>query len=405
MENREIQNATNDQIEILEDKSTNLSMRTKESLKNEFKGVDGVTDNDKMARLLELHRKFQASQDKFNVDSHKDLMGKSYRAIQSHIDSITNAMNEYEKSLNKEYIEDVADEMTILKRQIESEEVLNARIINLEKELELLNKRYEEKDMMVLSSKEKIEGLEASNKELINKNSDFVHKENDYVNQLREKDNEINSKGLEINKLTNDYENKLKSLEVEYKAKIEQLEIDNKLTVKEFENKLVEVDKEKAVLENKITSLETNVTNASAENKELKASIELVRKEAKEDIKELEKEHKIEIKALEKEVSIAKETNNTIALEKAKLEARAENLESNINALNETKKNLEVEIKTCNDSLKTKDAELSDKEKEKEKISAALSDAKVELEKNKKNLDKATKENKELKEQIKKVTK
>ncbi|MEG2247240.1 MAG: hypothetical protein RSC84_07375, partial [Peptostreptococcaceae bacterium] len=48
-------------------------------------------------------------------------------------------------------------------------------------------------------------------------------------------------------------------------------------------------------------------------------SIELVRKEAKEDIKELEKEHKIEIKALEKEVSIAKETNNTIALEKAKL--------------------------------------------------------------------------------------
>lgn len=411
MENN-IVNATNEQIEQIEDKNTNLSMRTKEILKTEFKAIEGSTDNDKLVRLLELYRKFQATQDKFNIDTNLDVIEKAFGTITSQLNAISSSVNQYERTLNENYIVNVADEMKLLKEQIENEEVLNARIISLEKELELLNKRYEDKENIVFQSKEKIERLEADNKELINKNSDFVHKENDYINQLREKDNEINSKGLEINKLTNDYENKLKSLEEQYKAKIEQLENTNKATVKEFENKLTEADKEKAVLESKIESLMSVETNLNAENKELKASIELLRKEAKEDIKELEKEHKNEIKALEKEVSQAKETNNTKALENAKLESKIENLENNINVLTETKKSLEAEIRACNDSLKNKDTELLNKEKELEKIDGALADAKAELEKvvkeNKKiqtNLDKVNKENKELKEEAKELKK
>ena len=308
--------------------------------------------------------------------------------------------------------QDAINVKKLLKEQIESEEVLNAKIINLEKDLELLQKRYEEQEKIMLSSKEKIEGLEVDNKNYIALNSQLVSKENDYINQLREKDSVINSKDVEINKLVNDYESKLKSLEEQYKAKIEQLEKDNKATVKDFESKLIESDKEKAVLESKIESLTNNVTSLNTENKELKANIELVRKEAKEDIKTLEKEHKIEIKALEKEVANAKETNNKIALEKAKLESKIENLENNINALNETKKNLETEIKACSDSLKNKDIEISNKEKEIEKINGALADAKVELEKmvkeNKKiqtNLDKVNKENKDLKAEINKFEK
>jgi len=78
MENN-IVNATNEQIELIEDKSANLSMRTKESLKAEFKNVDGATDNDKLVRLLELHRKFQATQDKFSIDTNLDVIDEIVR--------------------------------------------------------------------------------------------------------------------------------------------------------------------------------------------------------------------------------------------------------------------------------------------------------------------------------------
>ena len=411
MENN-ILNATNEQIELVEDKNATLQVRTKESLRDTFKSIDGATDNDKLIKLLDLYKKFQATQDKFSIDTNLDVIDKAFKTLKSQRGAIATSVNQYERTMNEKYVVGVADEMKLLKEQIESEEVLNAKIINLEKDLELLQKRYEEQEKIMLSSKEKIEGLEVDNKNYIALNSQLVSKENDYINQLREKDSVINSKDVEINKLVNDYESKLKSLEEQYKAKIEQLEKDNKATVKDFESKLIESDKEKAVLESKIESLTNNVTSLNTENKELKANIELVRKEAKEDIKTLEKEHKIEIKALEKEVANAKETNNKIALEKAKLESKIENLENNINALNETKKNLETEIKACSDSLKNKDIEISNKEKEIEKINGALADAKVELEKmvkeNKKiqtNLDKVNKENKDLKAEINKFEK
>ena len=411
MENN-ILNATNEQIELVEDKNATLQVRTKESLRDTFKSIDGATDNDKLIKLLDLYKKFQATQDKFSIDTNLDVIDKAFNTLKSQLGAIATSVNQYERTMNEKYVVGVADEMKLLKEQIESEEVLNAKIINLEKDLELLQKRYEEQEKIMLSSKEKIEGLEVDNKNYIALNSQLVSKENDYINQKKKKDSVINSKDVEINKLVNDYESKLKSLEEQYKAKIEQLEKDNKATVKDFESKLIESDKEKAVLESKIESLTNNVTSLNTENKELKANIELVRKEAKEDIKTLEKEHKIEIKALEKEVANAKETNNKIALEKAKLESKIENLENNINALNETKKNLETEIKACSDSLKNKDIEISNKEKEIEKINGALADAKVELEKmvkeNKKiqtNLDKVNKENKDLKAEINKFEK
>src|SRR5699024_8304767 len=290
---------------------------------------DGATDNDKLIKLLDLYKKFQATQDKFSIDTNLDVIDKAFNTLKSQLGAIATSVNQYERTMNEKYVVGVADEMKLLKEQIESEEVLNAKIINLEKDLELLQKRYEEQEKIMLSSKEKIEGLEVDNKNYIALNSQLVSKENDYINQLREKDSVINSKDVEINKLVNDYESKLKSLEEQYKAKIEQLEKDNKATVKDFESKLIESDKEKAVLESKIESITNNVTSLNTENKELKANIELVRKEAKEDIKTLEKEHKIEIKALEKEVANAKETNNKIALEKAKLESKIENLENN----------------------------------------------------------------------------
>lgn len=306
MENN-IVNATNEQIELIEDKNTNLSMRTKESLKNEFKAIEGSTDNDKLVRLLELYRKFQSTQDKFNIDTNLDVIEKAFCTITSQLNAITTSVNQYERTLNENYIVNVADEMKLLKEQIESEEVLNARIITLEKELELLNKRFEEKEKVVYQSKEKIERLEADNKELINKNSDFVHKENDYINQLREKDNEVNSKGLEINQLTNDYENKIKSLEEQHKADIVALE-------KEQMKKDLEID-----------NLKNNILNAEKQSEKLVNEIETLRKEHKKEIKDIEKEYKAELKeatlkANKLEIDIVNK-DNEIEVLKQKIEA------------------------------------------------------------------------------------
>ncbi len=303
MENREIANATNEQIELIEDKNTNLSMRTKESLKTEFKAIEGSTDNDKLVRLLELYRKFQSTQDKFNIDTNLDVIEKAFSTITSQLDAITTSVNQYERTLNETYIIGVADEMKLLKEQIESEEVLNARIITLEKELELLNKRFEEKEKVVYQSKEKIEKLEADNKELINKNSDFVHKENDYINQLRKKDNIINSKDTEMNRLVNEHENKTNSLEEKYKANI------------------VNLEKEQMKKDLEIENLQKSVTNIEKRNEKLVSDIETLRKEHKKDIKDIEKEYKAElkeatVKANKLEIDIVNKDNEIEALKK-----------------------------------------------------------------------------------------
>lgn len=296
-----LENATNEQIELIEDKNTNLSMRTKESLKAEFKNIDGATDNDKLVRLLELHRKFQATQDKFSIDANLDVIDKAFNTITSQLKAISSGVNQYERTLNETYIVDVADEMKLLKEQIESEEVLNARIINLEKELELLNKRAEQNIKIVEDSKIKIEQLEASNKNYIALNSELVSKENNYINQLREKDNTINFKDVENNNLVNDYENKLKSLEEQYKANI------------------VDLEKEQMKKDLEIDNLKNNILNIEKQNEKLESEIEALRKEHKKDIKDIEKEYKAELKeatlkANKLEIDIVNKDNEIEAL-------------------------------------------------------------------------------------------
>ncbi len=306
MENN-IVNATNEQIELIEDKSANLSMRTKESLKAEFKNVDGATDNDKLVRLLELHRKFQATQDKFSIDTNLDVIDKAFATITSQLKAISSGVNQYERTLNETYIVDVADEMKLLKEQIESEEVLNARIISLEKELETATKRAEQNIKIIEDSKIKIEQLEASNKNYIALNSELVSKENNYINQLREKDNIINSKDVENNNLVNDYENRLKSLEEQYKANI------------------VDLEKEQMKKDLEINNLKNNILNAEKQSEKLGNEIEALRKEHKKDIKDIEKEYKAELKeatlkANKLEIDIVNKDNEIEAL-KQQIEA------------------------------------------------------------------------------------
>ena len=45
------------EIQQEEDKNAKLQVRTKASLVNEFKSIEGTTDNDKLVKLLELYRR------------------------------------------------------------------------------------------------------------------------------------------------------------------------------------------------------------------------------------------------------------------------------------------------------------------------------------------------------------
>lgn len=314
-----LENATNEQIELIEDKNATLQVRTKESLRDTFKSIDGATDNDKLIKLLDLYKKFQATQDKFSIDANLDVIDKAFNTITSQLKAISSGVNQYERTLNETYIVDVADEMKLLKEQIESEEVLNARIINLEKELELLNKRAEQNIKIIEDSKIKIEQLEASNKNYIALNSELVSKENNYINQLREKDNTINFKDVENNNLVNDYENKLKSLEEQYKANI------------------VDLEKEQMKKDLEIDNLKNNILNIEKQNEKLESEIEALRKEHKKDIKDIEKEYKAELKeanlkANKLEIDIVNKDNEIEAL-KQQIEA--------LNKINKAKKKSE----------------------------------------------------------------
>ena len=290
------------ELEETIDKETSLSLRTKESLKVEFKSIDGKTDNEKLIKLLQLHRKFQEKQDIFNIDSYMESIDKSLENIHTQFQAVTKAVNEEHENMINTYIIGTADEMRLLKSQIENEAVISAKTINLEKEIELLQKRFEEREKVVHSYKEKVLNLESQRNDLLLKNSNLVQKESNYINELRKKDIIINSKDNEINKLDSSYQKQLKIIKEQYELQIENIKIDNNTVVKNINENLISVDKQKAILENNISYLEK-------ENNKLMSNMEAIRKESKEDIKKLEKE------------------NNILYIEKVKLESKIETLQ------------------------------------------------------------------------------
>ena len=62
-----------------------------------------------------------------------DTIEKAFNIIKSQVLAIETATNEYERTLNQTYIVDIADEMKLLKEQIENEDILNANIKNIYK--------------------------------------------------------------------------------------------------------------------------------------------------------------------------------------------------------------------------------------------------------------------------------
>lgn len=287
-----------------------MSLRTKENLKAEFKSIEGITDNDRLVKLLELYRKFQLTQNNFSIDDNLDVIEKAFDTIKVQLNAISSSVNQYERTLNETYVIDIANEMKLLKEQIQNEDILNSKILSLKMDLDILNEKHKKKDILLIELQNRLKEIEISNSDYLALNNQLVSKENDYINQLREKDIIINLKDTDINKLINEYESKL----VYLKEK-------NELSIKDYESKVNRLDKENAVLKANIKSIEN-------ENKELKNRVDFINKESKDKIKD----YKNKIENLENQLIKSKEDTYMLTLDKIKLESKIENLENKINA-------------------------------------------------------------------------
>jgi predicted nucleic acid-binding Zn-ribbon protein len=373
-----------------EDKNAKLQVRTKASLVSEFKNIEGVTDNDKLVKLLELYRKFESTQDKFNVDNNLDVIDKAIATLNSQLNAIVTSVNQYERSLNERYIDGFGEQLVELKADIEKEEILQSKIITLEKSNQELLSNSLENETTISELNEKITMLEAENNKYIGLNAEIVARENNYINQLHEKDNIITKKELELRDLKSEHNTKITELEDEFKKQLgelqDKLELANKEHFKQLEevnnkhkkdiNKLQEeleevskkhikeiseMDKDKSVLQTKIDSLENSVDTLKAEKEALNTNIKEIRQQHKTELKATETEHKTEVKTLEAEVKKAQKESSKLEINIAKLETKLEGkvdteakLEQEIAMLKEKLEELENKNKELEEKVKTK---------------------------------------------------
>lgn len=382
------------EIQQEEDKNAKLQVRTKASLVNEFKSIEGTTDNDKLVKLLELYRRFESTRDKFNVDNNLDTIDKAIATLNSQLSAIVTSVNQYERSLSEKYITGFGEQLLELKTDIEQEEILQSKIIKLEKENEELLANSSKNETLISELNEKITELEGENNKYIALNLEVVNKENNYINKLHDKDNTIAEKELEIRDIKAEADAKITALEENFKEQLgelqDKLELANKehfKQIKEIESKhkeevnklqedieeankkyakeLADMDKEKSVLETKVANLEDNIDSLKTEKEALNTNIKEIRQQHKEELKTTETEHKKEIKELEGEVKKAQKEVAKTEVEIAKLETK---LETKANT--ETK--LEQEIATLKEKLKeleNKNKELEEKTKTKKSTS------------------------------------
>lgn len=373
-----------------EDKNAKLQVRTKASLVNEFKSIEGTTDNDKLVKLLELYRRFESTRDKFNVDNNLDTIDKAIATLNSQLSAIVTSVNQYERSLSEKYITGFGEQLVELKADIEQEEILQSKIIKLERENEELLANSSKSETTINALNDKITMLEAENNKYIAINTEVVNKENNYINQLREKDNTITEKELELRDLKAEHNTKISALEDNFKEQLgelqDKLELANKQHIKQIDevnnkhkeeiNKLqeeleeankkhikeiAEIDKDKSILQTKIDSLENSVDTLKSEKEALNTNIKEIRQQHKAELKATETEHKKEIKELEGEVKKAQKESSKMEINIAKLETKLEGkadietkLEQEIAMLKEKLKELENKNKELEEKVKTK---------------------------------------------------
>lgn len=389
IENQEI----SEQIEI--DRRAKLQLWTTEKYKEEFKSFEGATDNEKLINILEIANKYKDKVDSFSIKNDIDVIERAFKSISIKFANIQDTVNIYEEDLVKSNMEQLIE----IKDSILKEEILNAKIIQIEKERDTFEERLKKEESMLISCQNRVKELEESNRSLTQKNSDLVHSESNCIKLIAEKDKELEKNNKKNEKEIIDLNNKHK-IDLEAKdKKINELELDIKSKEKQHEKEIVKLDKEKLKISGEVDKykelLEISKTNLENSKLELegvrtkhkeeieglrethKKELEEIRNTSKEELKELRNSntaerkelietHKAELQELQLQV---KEANK----EEVKAQSKVEILEDSIKGLKEQKETLEGQLKALENKLRTMKEDL---ELQEETIKQVLQESK-----------------------------
>lgn len=395
-------NNTEETVEQIEITKTNvtvpISARVFEVDKRIFKEEMEGTDSEKLRKLIEAYQKQKESEDSFDLNREVGYIQKAVDTIISNLNSITRNVNQHEVTLREKYVEGFGEELKEIESRLIGEEILQARITNLESSNESLLTDKEKSEAQISELNEKIATLEEDNNKYIALNLEIVNKENNYINQIHEKDTLLAEKELQIRDLKSESSRKLVELEESYKAKLQELQNELEQTNKQYADNMAEASKEKAILETKVNSLEENVAELKTEKDTLNANLKEVREQCKQELNSKEIEHKQEIKDVEDKFNIEKENLNN-NLKEVKEQHRIE--------LKNIKNEHKEELKNLEDKMGEAQREATKMEVEVAKVQARL-EAKTESETNLKEELKDLREklrisqelNKKLKEEI-----
>lgn len=337
-----------EQVEITKTNTTvPFSARVLESDKKMFKEVMEGTDSEKLRKLIQAYEKQKATEDSFTLTKEITYIQKAVDTIVSNLNAINRNVNQQEIMLREKYVEGFGSELKEIESRLEAEEILQARIVNLENINENLLADKEKNETKIDELNEKIEGLEEDNSKYVALNTEIVAKENSYINQMREKDTLLTQKELELRDLETENNKKLIELEENYKKQLQELQAELEQTNKQHIDSMAEASKEKAVLETKVSNLQENIEDLKAEKDTLNANLKEIREQYKVDLKAKETEYKQEIKDVEDKFKVEKEILN--------------------NSLKEAQEQRNQELKTIKDEHKTELQVLEDKVSEAQK--------------------------------------
>lgn len=362
-----------EQVEITKTNTTvPFSARVLESDKKMFKEVMEGTDSEKLRKLIQAYEKQKATEDSFTLTKEITYIQKAVDTIVSNLNAINRNVNQQEIMLREKYVEGFGSELKEIESRLEAEEILQARIVNLENINENLLADKEKNEIKINELNEKITGLEEENNKYIALNSEIVSRESGYINQIHEKDSLLTQKELELRDLKSEHKNKLAELEEDYKKQLQKLQNNLEQANKQHVDNMAEASKEKAILETKVNSLQENIEDLKAEKDVLNATLKEVREQHKADLKVKNDEHKQEIKDVEDKFNVEKESlNNSLkeAQEQHKIELK--------NIKNEHKK----ELKNLEDKMGEAQSKATKTEIQLAKLEAKL-EAKTESESN-----------------------
>lgn len=357
-------NNVNEEVEQIEVTKTNavvpISARVFASDKKIFKEEMSGTDSEKLRKLIEVYEKHKENEDSFDLNKEMSYVQKAVDTIVSNLNAINRNINQHEIYLQEKYVDGFGEELREIESRLVGEEILQARIISLEKSNEDLLSIKEKSEAKINELNEKITGLEQENNKYIALNTEIVNKENNYINQIHEKDALITEKELQLRDLKSEHKNKLEELEESYKKQLQELQNELEQANKQHVDNMAEASKEKAVLETKVSNLEENIAELKTEKDVLNATMKEAREQHKVDLKSKNEEHKQEVKALEDKFNIEKETLD--------------------NSLKEAKEQYKTELKAIKDEHKTELKSFEDKvsEAQKETTKTEIKMAKLE---------------------------